>query len=1060
MKKLAELIVHKRKLILIIFLVLAAAGAVLQSYTVINSNMTEYLPEDSKTKQGLGVMEEEFGSASTLNLMFTGLSEEEKEEVKETLEQMEYVDSVDYDAQSDSYNKDGHTRYVVNAKYDAYSDEVGALLAAVEAEYRDGYELAMGGTIIDGQKQGVDSMLILAALALLIVVLFIMCSSWLEPLLFLLAIGVAILLNAGTNILFPSVSQLTNSVAAILQLALSMDYSIMLIDRYRYERQQTTDKEAAMKQAITDGFASIASSSVTTIVGLLCLIFMSFTIGMDMGLVLAKGVFFSLISILFVLPSLILFFDKAIEKTKKKTPRFKMDGIAKFNYKFRYAIMVVFIAVFAVSFFLKGNAAVEFTAPSTNSDQDQIDEVFPSDNTVVLMYQNGDEDKIGGLISNLEELPGITGVSAYSNTLGKELTGAELAEEFDMGGEAADMLFYRYAGSDVTETLSVQEFLSFIETDVMENPDFSEYFDADTMEQFSQAAVFASKDQLELKRTGADMAEVLDMEQSMVYQLYSLYYSMNPAEGQLGLGTFLDFLSEDVMSNPELAAGISEAQKAQMASLTALSDPQELKKERTAEELSAQTGMDAALIGQLFAYASEAAGSEVTAMTLPDFLTFLTEDVATNPQFSAYLNTEALQQLGMMQQIVQAVLSEAEYTAPELAAFTGMDAGMVTQLFLYRQSLYGDVTGWELSVREFITLIGETVASGEADQGSMDEETLAQLGLAQQIMVSVSEERKYTPAELYELFGMEDADVTPESLSLLYLYYSSRQNADPDLRIALYDFVLFMDEEILGDESFSVFIDASLAKQLHDAVAELEEGKAALVGPNYSRMILQMDYDEESEETLAFIGDLDGMFQKELQGYYMIGNSPTSYEMQSTFASELNFITILTAIAIFIVVALTFRSLSVPIILVLLIQCAVFMTTAAAFLQGIGTYYLALIIVQAILMGATIDYAILYTEYYRKIRTRKNVRDSVISAYKGSIMTILTSSSILIGITLVVGLVVKDPTISQVCLTISKGSFFATLLVIFVLPALLVITDRFVVGKRKKSVEDTEESVN
>jgi len=392
MKKLSELIVNKRKLILVIFLVLAAAGAVLQSYTVINNDMTQYLPKNSKTKQGMTVMEEEFGDSSSMNLMFTGLTEQEKAEIHKTLSQMEYVDSVDYEADSGSYNRDGYTLYVVSAKYNAYSDEAGALLTAVEEEYRGSYDLSIGGAIIDGQKQGVDSLLILAAVALLIVVLFIMCSSWLEPILFLAAIGAAILLNAGTNIIFPSVSQMTNSVAAILQLALSMDYSIMLIDRYRYERQQTTDKEKAMKQAISDGFTSIASSSVTTIVGLLCLVFMSFTIGMDMGLVLAKGVFFSLVTILFVLPSLILLFDKAVEKTKKKTPRLKMDGIAKFNYKFRFVIMGVFVAVFIGSFLLKDKAAVEFTSPSINSEHDQIDEVFPADNTIVLLYQNSDED--------------------------------------------------------------------------------------------------------------------------------------------------------------------------------------------------------------------------------------------------------------------------------------------------------------------------------------------------------------------------------------------------------------------------------------------------------------------------------------------------------------------------------------------------------------------------------------------------------------------------------------------------------------------------------------------
>ena len=194
------------------------------------------------------------------------------------------------------------------------------------------------------------------AIGCAIIILIIMCESYIEPFLFLATILMAVLLNNGTNIIFDSVSNITSSISAILQMALSMDYSIMLINRYRQEREnEPNNKIQAMKNALYNTFTSILSSSVTTIVGLIALVFMSFTIGKDLGFVLAKGVLFSLICIFFVLPILILMCDKLIAKTKKKTPHIKLDKIGKISYKFRYIAVPLFIVIFISSYFQKGN---------------------------------------------------------------------------------------------------------------------------------------------------------------------------------------------------------------------------------------------------------------------------------------------------------------------------------------------------------------------------------------------------------------------------------------------------------------------------------------------------------------------------------------------------------------------------------------------------------------------------------------------------------------------------------------------------------------------------------
>lgn len=171
-----------------------------------------------------------------------------------------------------------------------------------------------------------------------------------------------------------------------------------------------------------------------------------------------------------------------------------------------------------------------------------------------------------------------------------------------------------------------------------------------------------------------------------------------------------------------------------------------------------------------------------------------------------------------------------------------------------------------------------------------------------------------------------------------------------------------------------------------------------------------------------------------------------AYEMSKTFQSELNFITVLTMILIFIVVAFTFKSAIIPFILVLLIQCAVYMTMGILSFSGEGVYFIALLIVQSILMGATIDYAILYTSYYIEHRKSMNKEEAVINSYNKSINTILTSASILVIVTFIVGMFTSGIT-SKICRTLSAGTLCSELLILILLPAVLAAWDRFIIKK-------------
>ena len=317
MKKLANLIVNKKYFILSLVLIICIGCAFLIPHVEINKDLTKYLPDDSSVKAGLSVMEQEFPDnkmPGTVRVMFKELGKNKIPDVLEKLKAIPYVSGVEYD-NSNKYNKSPYTLFCVKTDYDYNTPEEIAIEKAIRKEFAD-YDMILQHT--QSTITTIPLWVIGIVLLVLIIILFIMCASYVEPFLFLATIGIAIVINLGTNIIMGSISETTFSIGAVLQLALSMDYSIILMNRYRQEKQKTADSNEAMKNAFTAAFSSIVSSGMTTVIGLLALVFMSFKIGIDLGITMAKGVACSMICVLAVLPPLILIFDKLIERTKRK----------------------------------------------------------------------------------------------------------------------------------------------------------------------------------------------------------------------------------------------------------------------------------------------------------------------------------------------------------------------------------------------------------------------------------------------------------------------------------------------------------------------------------------------------------------------------------------------------------------------------------------------------------------------------------------------------------------------------------------------------------------------
>lgn len=745
MKKLACFIVDQRYKILFIVLALAAVCALLIPRVEIITDMTRYLPDDSPMKTGLEIIKDELGGLTTENsirVMFTDLPSGEDIQIKERLSTIPGVSSVGYRAEDEQYCKPPYTTFSVNTMYDFGSKEIMAIEQEIKKEYSGYHDMVYH--VDTTTSNTIPPWILVAAVAILLTILWIMSPSFVEPLLFIVTIGIAVLINMGSNILMGSVSQTTNAIGSILQLVLSMDYSIMLMEYYRQERNEISgegrtgdekeQKNAAMKKALEKAFRPITGSSITTVVGLLMLVFMSFKIGEDMGIVLAKGVFISLLCVFTVLPVLILSCENAILRTMKPVPHFPTGAVEKMSFRFRKIFPFLLAGLFLLVFFLKGNTNISYTLVT----ESPIDDVFVKNNAIVLLYSNEDEETVAGLIEEYENDKNVRGVQAYANTLGKAFTGEELL------GMAAEM-------------------------------------------------------------------------------------GMEDA--------FMEFL------------------------------PGEMEESEAVTLLDMLIGMCSLSLGRR---------DDEPRATIPELLDFIVEELPENP------------------------------------------------------------------------LIGNMIS----------------------------------------------------------------------------------DEMIEGAKEFQ---------------GQITEGIKRLKGPEHSLMALQTTLPDESEETETFIRTLEKRCKERLTGeYYLIGNSVMAYEMSGSFTGELNRITILTALAIFLVVVFTFRSVLIPVILVLLIQTAVYATVVIMGIQGQSMYYLAYLIVQSILMGATIDYAILYTNYYRESRKTADMERSIQDAYRKSIHTILTSGLIIVIVTAILGYTFGDPSIMQICHTIAKGASCSLILILFVLPGTLAALDKLI----------------
>ena len=442
-QKVAALIVRLRIPLMILMLILAVlCGTTIRSVKV-NYDLISYLDDDTAAMRGLAIMNSEFSGVSGMSVALKNGTEEDAQQTASWIAALDGVMLANHDAETGVKEHDGGTYRLIRVI--ANADNSDAVYDAIEAQLADTPHLISGGpkdNRLLQQNIGREMPIVmLVSCIIVLAVLLAMSRSWLEPFIFFLIIAVSILLNMGTNWIFPSISFVTFAVAAILQLALAMDYSIMLINAFERLRAQGLAPREAMTQALADSFMPIASSALTSVAGMLALVFMSFTIGFDIGIVLAKGIVLSMLTVFLLMPGVLVACSPLLDKTAHKPPHISGKLITRGA---RGVVPILLIALIVAGTILQFGNTYTYTVRDMDADSQLVSELFGQNNQIVLLFPTDTTDegyqRQRDMLAEMQAIA-FDGAPIVNSVQAMVTTGAQALEYYDVP-KAAQLLGY------------------------------------------------------------------------------------------------------------------------------------------------------------------------------------------------------------------------------------------------------------------------------------------------------------------------------------------------------------------------------------------------------------------------------------------------------------------------------------------------------------------------------------------------------------------------------------------------------------------------------------------
>ena len=516
MTKLARFIVDKRKAFYLIFIAAFLFSAASVNKVQVNNDITTYLPSDTETRRGLTIMDQEFVTLGSANIMVSNITYETAEALSEEIAAVPGVSGVEFDDTEEHYH-DAAALFTVSFEGEEQAPETIESLERVKL-LLEGYDYYPSTTIgLDTSaslQKEMTGILAIAAVVIVVVLLFT-SKSYLEIPVYLIVFATAAVLNMGTNYWFGTISFITNAIAIVLQLALAIDYAIIFCHRYMEERDNGLDAREADISALSKAIVEISSSSLTTISGLVALMLMQLRIGFDMGIVLAKGIVISMLCVFLLMPGLLMLFHNAIEKTRHKNLVPHISWLGKGVVKMRFILPPIFLIVLVAGAVLSARCDYVFDTNDTDFDNkpawriadEKVTETFGQKNIIAMLVPRGDYDKEGAILRQVESLEPVTQVTGLANIEvedGRMLTDTmnprQFAELAGVDVELARLLYQAYG-------LSVEEYGAiFQEPDEYAVPllDIFEFL----VEQIDKGVVTLDEEQAEKVD---DLREQLDM---------------------------------------------------------------------------------------------------------------------------------------------------------------------------------------------------------------------------------------------------------------------------------------------------------------------------------------------------------------------------------------------------------------------------------------------------------------------------------------------------------------------------------------------------------------------
>ena len=463
MVNICAFIVDKRNLFFLIFGLMAVFSFFSKDWVKVENSLSAYLPQATETKQGLDLMEQEFKTYGSCSVMIANVSLDQAEMIKLHLEDIDGVFSVDFDDTPDHYNN-GSALFKVTFDYDENDDAVLVPLEKVK-EYIKPYDSYLSTTLGDIQAELIDAeMNVISILVVIVVltVLLITTEAYAEIPVLLITFGAGAVLQLGSNFFMGTISFVSDSVTIVLQLALSVDYAVIFLNRYKEEHRDKEPREAIIV-ALSKAIPEIAGSSLTTIGGLIAMTFMQYRIGPDMGIVLIKAIILSLISVFTLMPGVIMLFSGPMETTKHRNFIPDIPFVGNFDYKTRFIIAPLFLVVIVVAFFISNNCPYVFGystlhTPIKNEVQiadEMIAENFGDENLIAFLVPAGDYEKERELLDDLMATGKVKSCTGLANTEAMEgytltdrLSPRQFSELIDMDYELAELIYTAYAVND------------------------------------------------------------------------------------------------------------------------------------------------------------------------------------------------------------------------------------------------------------------------------------------------------------------------------------------------------------------------------------------------------------------------------------------------------------------------------------------------------------------------------------------------------------------------------------------------------------------------------------